>query len=77
MDKGNYHVEHGLGKIAIQLSQAIREFGHVDRDQLIGVLYSVVQGRYTVERQVGQVLVVDKLCKPRSVLERQLGLVIG
>ena len=76
MYRGNYHIEHGLGKVAIQLSQTIRELGHIDCDQLIGVLYSVVQSRYTIKGQVGKVFIVDKLCKPCSVLERQLGLVI-
>jgi hypothetical protein len=46
------HVQYGLSKVAVQLSQAIREFGHIDSDKLIWVLDPVVQGRDAVESEL-------------------------
>ena len=72
-----YHVENGLGQVAVQFCQTIGKLGHVDDNQLIGVVYPVVKSRKTVEGQVGQVLVVNVLGQSSAVLERQLSLVVG
>ena len=71
-----YHVEYGLGEVAVELGQAVGEFGHVDGNELIGVLYTVVESRDAVKSEVGEVFIVNVLGQSCSVVERQLCLVV-
>ncbi len=71
-----YHVEYGLGEVAVELGQAVGEFGHVDGDELVGVLYTVVKSRDAVKGEIGEVFVVNMLRESCSIVERQLCLMI-
>ena len=39
-----YHIKKWFRQITVQLCQAIRELGHIYGNQLIRVLYSIVEG---------------------------------
>lgn len=38
-----YHIENRFGQVAVELSKTVGEFGDIDSNELIGVLYTVVQ----------------------------------
>lgn len=72
---GTHHIQQRLRQITVQLRQTIRELGHIHCNQLVRILYSVIQRGNAIKRQLAQVLVMDMVCEPRAVLQAQLGLV--
>lgn len=74
--EGVYHIQQGLGQVAVQLGKAVGELGDIDGDELIGVLDAVVECRDAVKGQLRQVLVVDVLRQSCPVPQREFGLVV-
>lgn len=64
-------VEDGLGQTAVELGQAIGELTHIDRDQLVGVLYPVIQRRECVERHLVKIAVVDMVRQACTIPQSQ------
>jgi len=75
-DEGTYHVQQGLGQVAVQLGKAVGELGDIDGDELIGVLDAVIERRDAVKGQLRQVLVMDVLRQARPVPQREFSLVV-
>jgi hypothetical protein len=56
------HIESWFGKIAVQLCQTIGEFRYIDGDQLVWVLYPIIECRDPIKCQFRQVFIVYMLC---------------
>lgn len=76
VEESTHHIQHGFCQVAVELGEAVGELGYIDGDQLIRVLYSVIQRRDAVEGQIREVLVVNVLRETCPILQRQLCLVI-
>lgn len=73
-NKSTRHIQDRFRQIAVQLCQTTREFGHIDSDQLIRILYPIVQSRDSIECQLTEVLVVNMVRQPCAILQAQLRL---
>ena len=71
------HVEDGLGEVRVELSKTVGELGHVDGDELVGILYPIVERREAVKGHIGEVLLVDVVRQTCPILQRELALMIG
>src|SRR6266480_7885021 len=70
------HVEDWLRNVGVHFGERVGKFGDIDGDELIGVLYSVVESGKRVEGHLRVVFVVNVVGKSTTVLQGELALMV-